>query len=87
MAKARRHDHQGAINDYTTTIGMPDTPADVKAMALYNRALVLVAEGEVPKGARDLDEVLSMKETLVNIKTMARQKLSRMDSQLRTIHG
>ena len=25
MGKAKKHDHQGAIDDYTTTIGMPDT--------------------------------------------------------------
>ena len=31
MAKAKKHDHQGAIDDYTTTIGMPDTPANVES--------------------------------------------------------
>ena len=54
MAKAEKHDHQGAIDDYTMVIGMPETPADVKAMALYNRALVHVATGDDRKGVDDL---------------------------------
>ena len=35
MAKAKRHDHSGAIHDYTTTIEMPETPLDVIAMAIF----------------------------------------------------
>ena len=81
MAKAKRHDHQGAIEDYTTTIGMPQTPADLMAMLLYNRALVHVATGNNRKGADDLEAVLAMKESFVNVKTMARQKLVRMESR------
>ena len=81
MAKAKKHDHQGAVEDYSTTIGMPDTPADLMAMLLYNRALVHVAAGNNRKGADDLEAVLAMNETLVNVKTMARQKLVRMESR------
>ena len=29
MAKAKKHDHQGAIDDYTATIGMPHAPASM----------------------------------------------------------
>ena len=81
MAKAKKHDHEGALEDYTTMIGMPDTPADLLAMVLYNRALVYVAAGDDQKGAADLDAVLAMNESLVNVKTMARQKLARMQSR------
>ena len=81
MAKAKRNDHQGALEHYTTAIGMPGTPADLLAMVLYNRALVYVAAGDEPKGAADLDAVLAMDESLVNVKTMARQKLARMESR------
>ena len=81
MAKAKKHDHEGALEDYTTMIGMPGMPADLLAMALYNRALVYVAEGDDRKGAADLDAVLAMNEALVNVKTMARQKLARMESR------
>ena len=38
MAKAKKRNHRGAIDDYSKTLGMPDTPNDVKAMVLYNRA-------------------------------------------------
>ncbi len=81
MAKAKKHDHDGAIDDYTTVIGIPGTPADLMAMVLYNRALVYLATGDDRKGTDDLDAVLAMKETLVNIKTMARQKLAGMKSR------
>ena len=81
MAKAQKHDHEGALEDYTTIIGMPGTPADLLVMVLYNRALVYVAAGDDQKGTADLDAVLAMDESLVNVKTMARQKLARMESR------
>ena len=77
MAKAKNHEHQGAIDDYTTALGMPGMPADVKAMVLYNRALVHVASGDLCRGADDLDAVLAMDEAPANVKTMARQKLAK----------
>jgi hypothetical protein len=83
MARAKKRDHQGAIADYTTTIGMTDTPADVKAMVLYNRALVHVATGDNRKGVDDLGAVVAMDEAPVNVKTMARQKLAKLESRLR----
>jgi hypothetical protein len=81
MAKTKKRDHQGAIVDYTTTIEMPETPADLKAMALYYRAVVHVAAGDDLKGVGDLDAILAMEGPLVNVKTMARQKLARMESR------
>jgi hypothetical protein len=81
MAKAKKRDHQGALEDYTTTIGMPGTPAELLAMVLYNRALVYVAASDVQKGVADLDALLAMNEAGENVKTMARQKLARMESR------
>jgi hypothetical protein len=83
MARAKKRDHQGAIADYTTTIGLPDTPADVKAMVLYNRALVHMAIGNDRHGSDDLDAVVAMDEAPVNVKTMARQKLAKLESRSR----
>ena len=80
-ARATRHDHQGAISGYTAAINVPDAPSDVKAMALYNRAMVHVATGDEASGIGDLNAVLAMTELLVNVKTMARQKLARMESR------
>jgi hypothetical protein len=79
MAKAKQHDHQGAIDDYTTAISMPDTTANVKAMALYNRAMVYAAIGEKAKATDDLNVVLSMPEDLSEIKGEATRKLVRME--------
>ena len=81
MARAKKHNHQGAINDYTAAIDMPGIPASVKAMALYNRAVMHVAAGDRSKGMDDLDAVLAMGGTFVNVKSMARHKLAMMKSR------
>ena len=83
MTKAKKHDYEGAIEDYTKTLGMPNTPSDVKAMVLYNRALVHVTAGDDRKGFDDLDAVLAMDQAPANVKTMARQKLARKQSRCR----
>jgi hypothetical protein len=87
MTKAKNHDHQGAIDDYTTTLGMPHTPAAMKAMILYNRALVHLATGDECKGIEDLDAVLAMHEAPANVRTMARQKLARIEIRSSRIHA
>ena len=81
MIRAKRHDHQGALKDYTSTIDMGDVPDDVKAMALYNRALVHVVAGEAESGVCDLDAVSAMEHSPLKVKAMARQKLLRMKSR------
>jgi hypothetical protein len=80
MTSDQKHDRQGAIDDYTATIDMPDAPSDVKAMAFYSRALVHVAAGDDQNGVDDLGTVLTMDEARMYLKTMARQKLARMES-------
>jgi hypothetical protein len=86
MARAKMHDHQGAIDDYTETIEMPEAPANVKAMARYNRALVHVATGDFAKGVADLDAVLAMDDAPLNVKRMAKQKLAKRESRSRKAH-
>jgi hypothetical protein len=83
IARAKKHDREGALANYTTAIEFPAVPADVKAMALYNRALVHVAAGDDAKGVDDLDSVLAMDGAIVivNIRTMARQKLAKIESR------
>jgi hypothetical protein len=83
MARAKKHDHHGAIDDYTTTVDMAHAPSDVKAMALFNRALAHVAARDDQKGVDDLYAVLAMDQAPANIKTMARQKLAKMESRFR----
>jgi len=79
MAKAKNHDHKGAIDDYTSTIDMHGVPSDVRAMALYNRAVVHAAAGNNPRAIDDLNAVLALAEPLEKVKTAAKQKLVRMD--------
>ena len=81
MAKAKKQDQRGAIDDYTAVIDMPDAPANVKAMVLYNRALAYMASGDFGKGGDDLDAVLAMDEAPANVKRSARQKLVRRQSR------
>jgi len=83
MARAKLHDQQGAVDDYSAAIDMPDAPSDVKAMALYNRALARVAAGDDRDGVDDLDVVLAMDEAPANVKTMARQKLAKVELRSR----
>ncbi len=79
MVKAKKHDHKGAIDDYSATINMSDAPYDVIAMALYNRALVHAAVKDNAKAIDDLNSVLAMTEIPANVKTAADEKLQRMN--------
>jgi hypothetical protein len=86
MSRARRRNLAGAIEDYTTTIGMPHVPSDVVAMSLYNRALVHIAAGDDAMGINDLNAVLAMEDSPGNIKTMARQKMARTETRSNVSH-
>ena len=79
IAKAKKHDRKGAIDDYTAAIDMRDVPPDVKAMALYNRALGHTAAKDNHMAIDDLNAVLAMAEPLDHVKTAAKQKLVRME--------
>ena len=81
MAKARRQDPAGAINDYTSVIEMSHAPKDVVAMALFNRGLAYVASGEFLKGDDDLTVVLQMDGAPTNVKRMAKKKLAKRKSR------
>jgi len=85
MVKARRHDYLGAIEDYTSTILRGDTPASLRAMALYNRALAYTEAHQNELAVGDLNEILNMLETLPNIKIEARRRLLRMQRRADTI--
>ncbi len=86
MAKANAHDHQGAIDNYSAVIALPDVPPDVRAMALYNRALVHVAVKEDAKAIVDLKMVLAMKESLTKVKTESTRSLVRIERRSRKSH-
>ncbi|MCI0364496.1 MAG: hypothetical protein L0219_11465 [Phycisphaerales bacterium] len=81
LARAERHDEQGAMEAYTAAIDLPDAPDDVKAMALYNRALLFAAAGKTAKAIGDLNAVLAVSAPLRDVKTAARRRLARMQRQ------
>ena len=81
MTKAKKHDFQGAIDDYTKSIGIPNTPADLKAMVLYNRALAHVASGDYLRGVDDLETLLAMDGASPAVKSRARHKLAKRRSR------
>jgi hypothetical protein len=85
MARAKRCDYEGTLANYTAAIELVGVPADAKTMALYNRVLAYVAAGDDAKGVDDLNAVLAMDGTMVivNIMTMAKQKLAKMESRTR----
>lgn len=78
MAKANKRDYDGAIADYSDSIRAPNIPKDVKAMALYNRALAYSAIHEDEKSAEDLTAVLEMSGLPKNIKMEAQERRERI---------
>lgn len=78
MSLAKLHKHQAAIDDYTVVIKMAEAPANVRAMALYNRALVYRAQGSEADAVGDLDQLLRMPEAGERVQTEARRQLVRM---------
>ncbi len=78
MAKANKHNYDGAIADYSAAIREPSIPPDVKAMVLYNRALAYSATHEDEKSAEDLAAILEMPGLPQNIRTQAKQRQERI---------
>ena len=78
LACAMKHDRKRAQDSYTAAIDMRDAPADLRAMALYNRALLYAASNEIPKAIQDLNAVLAMTAAPHKVKSAARLKLDRM---------
>ena len=78
MVKANRRDYKGAIADYSAAIESPEIPPDVKAMAIYNRALAYSAIHQDDKAADDLKTVLATPDLPDNIRTAAQQRRERI---------
>ena len=83
MENANAHLPITAIENYSDVLDVPDAPADVVAMALFNRSLAFIAIGEFAKGMDDLTNVLEMPNAPEKVKRLARQKLAKRQSYLR----
>ena len=78
LASAMKHDQKEARDAFTAAIDMRDAPADLRAMALYNRAMLYGAANDIRKAIQDLNAVLAMTAAPHKVKSAARQKLDRM---------
>ncbi len=81
LALSRSNDNSGAIAEYTCVIETDVTPPDLKAMALYNRALVHCLIGNQQQATLDLEGLVALSSTPVNVRTMARQRLVRLTNR------
>jgi tetratricopeptide (TPR) repeat protein len=78
-ACAAKHKSEEAIKHYTNVINLANSPRDVIAMALFNRALVYNTIGKQRQATADLKAVLNMPEAITTIKKSATDKLVRME--------
>jgi hypothetical protein len=77
----KKHDQHGAMEGFTAAIESPGAPNDVRAMALYNRALLFTAADNFSAAVDDLNAVLAMPDPLRDIKLAVRRRLDRMQHQ------
>jgi hypothetical protein len=82
IACAEKHDAQGAMAAYTSAIETADSPEDVKAMALYNRALLFAAAGNTERALADLQTVIDLPIPQHDVKVAARRRVDRLRHRL-----
>jgi hypothetical protein len=82
MARAEKRDATGAMAAYTSAIERIDGPEDVKAMALYNRALLLAASGKTQLALADLKIIIDSPIPQRDIKLAARRRVDRLQHRL-----
>ena len=78
MEKADQRDWEGAIVEYSAVIEMDGAPGDVKAMALFNRAIAYSHAKDDSRAESDLQRVLSFDAATTQVKTAARERIKRM---------
>ncbi len=74
------------MDDYTAVIDAADAPADLRAMALYNRALLHVSRKDLRRATDDLQAVLATELRRHDIQSAATRTLDRIQRQ-QGIHG
>ena len=79
---AEKGESSNAIKYYTDVVGTSESPRDVIAMAIFNRALVYAAIGKLNQATEDLNTILGMPEAIPRIKKSATDKLVRMQRKL-----
>jgi hypothetical protein len=84
LALAEKHDSEGAMIAYTSAIERAGAPHDIRAMALYNRALLLAAAGNTKLALADLREVMELPILQREIKLAARRRVDRLQHRMAT---
>jgi hypothetical protein len=75
------------MNAYTSAIDRPGAPNDIRAMALYNRALLLAAVGNTKLALADLREVMELPLLQRDIKVAARRRVDRLQHRMDAAHS
>jgi hypothetical protein len=78
LARDKKGNSDGAIAAYSSTISAANAPDYVKAMALYNRALLFAARGENNKAAADLNAIMVMPTSVRGVTDAAKRRLERL---------
>jgi hypothetical protein len=78
IEKAKANDHAGALADYNAVIAMAKAPADIKAMASFNRGLIYYLEHDAQRAIEAFEAVVSLPHAPANVVSAAREKLERM---------
>ena len=81
LARGKKQNRQGAMDDYTAVIDRVDAPSDVRAMALYNRGLLHAGQKNLLSATDDLQAVLAMEAAPHDVKSAAGRTLDRMRRQ------
>jgi hypothetical protein len=85
ITRAEKHDAAGAMAAYTSAIEMTDAPEDLRAMALYNRALLLAAKGKTEQALADLKLIIDLPITQRDVKLAARRRVERLEHRLAAV--
>jgi hypothetical protein len=78
LRRDKKGDPAGAMEAYSAAISFENVPDDVKAMALYNRAILFAAKGEREKAATDLNAIMEMSAPVRGVTDAARRRLDRL---------
>jgi hypothetical protein len=76
LAKAKRGDLPGAIEDFTAVIISPTAPPEVKALAYIDRAAAFSRLGNGLEAEEDLESVLFMPGAPAGLRSTAKERLA-----------
>jgi hypothetical protein len=76
---ASQKDHKAALEQYSAAIDLVGAPADIRAMALYNRAVIHSAMHDDAKAIHDLEELLASPGAAASVRLEAKRKLVRIE--------